>query len=151
MRRRNWQHQVSHRLRNGTVVVEDLRPKAMTRSARGTIANPGRNVKAKTGLNRVIRDTGWGALRAMLAYKAPRLTSVNPANTSRECAACGHVAAASRPSQAKFQCVACGHTDNADLNAARNIRRRGLAQLHGEGRSDLPTLMNRETDRKMAA
>ena len=151
MQRRNRQHQVSHRLRNGTVVVEDLQPKAMTRSARGTLENPGRNVKAKTGLNRVIRETGWGALRDMLAYKAPRLISVNPANTSRECAACGHVAAASRPSQAKFQCVACGHTDNADLNAARNIRRRGLAQLHGEGRSDLPTLMNRETDRKMAA
>ena len=151
MVRRNWQHQVSHRLRKGAVVVEDLQVKAMTRSARGTREKPGRNVKAKAGLNRVILNTGWGALRGMLAYKAPRLLSVHAANTSRECAACGHVAVASRPSRAKFQCVACGHTDHADLNAARNIRRRGLAQLHGEGRSDLPTPLNREMDRRLAA
>lgn len=36
-------------------------------------------------------------------------------------AACRHVAAESRKSQALFRCVACGHKDNADVNAARNI------------------------------
>ena len=123
----------------------------MTRSARGTRKNPGTNVQAKAGLNRAILETGWSSLRAMLAYKAPRLIAVDPRHTSQTCAACGHVDARSRPSQAHFHCVRCAHEDHADLNAARNIRRRGLAQLHGEERSGLPTPVTRETDRKLAA
>ena len=46
---------------------------------------------------------------------------INPANTSRICSACSHKACENRQSQAHFQCVACGHSENADLNAARNI------------------------------
>ena len=150
-RRRDWQHQVSRSLAGGTVVVEELRTRAMTASARGTVAAPGRNVRQKAGLNRQILATGWSGLRTMLAYKAPRLIAVDPAHTSRTCAACGHADAASRRSRASFECVACGHADHADLNAARNIRRRGLAQLHGEGRSHSATPATRETDRRLAA
>jgi len=147
-RRRDWQHHASRSLAGGTVVVEALRTRAMTASARGTAAAPGRNVRQKAGLNREILATGWSGLRTMLAYKAPRLVAVDPAHTSRTCAACGYADAASRRSQASFECVACGH---ADLNAARNIRRRGLAQLHGEGRSHSATPATRETDRRLAA
>ena len=150
-RRRNWQHQVSRSLAGGTVAVEALRTRAMTVSAKGTAEAPGRHVRQKAGLNRAILATGWGGLRTMLAYKAPRLVAVDPAHTSQTCAACGHADAASRRSQASFQCVACGHADHADLNAARNIRRRGLAQLHGEGRSHSATSATRETDRRLAA
>ncbi len=134
MARRDWHHQVSRRIAEGahTVAIEDLKVKAMTASARGTAKEPGSGVKQKAGLNRVVLDTGWAALRAMLDYKAARVIAVDPRHTSRTCAACGHVDAASRRSQAVFHCVACGHADNADANAARNIRRRGLAQLHGE-------------------
>ena len=128
-RRRNWQHHVSRSLARGTVVVEALRTRAMTASAKGTRAAPGRNVRQKAGLNRAILATGWSGLRAMLAYKAPRLITVDPRHTSQTCAVCGDVHAASRRTQASFECVACGHADHADLNAARNIRRRGLAQL----------------------
>ena len=149
--RHNWHHQVSRRLATGTVVLENLSTRSMTKSAKGTAEEPGTNVRAKTGLNRVILATGWGALEQMLAYKAPRIVKVSAKDTSRTCHACGHVDPASRQSQATFQCVACGHADHADANAARNIRRRGLALLHGEERSAKPTPLTRETDRRLAA
>ena len=41
---------------------EDLRTKTMTRSAKGTVENPGSNVRAKSGLNRAILAQGWGLL-----------------------------------------------------------------------------------------
>ncbi len=58
MSRRNWQHHVSRALAGGTVVIEDLNTKAMTRSAKGMVEHPGTNVKAKAGLNREILATG---------------------------------------------------------------------------------------------
>lgn len=54
----------------GLVCIEDLNTAGMTRSAKGTTHAPGRNVRAKAGLNREILKTGWGQLRAMLEYKA---------------------------------------------------------------------------------
>ncbi len=124
----------------------------MTASAKGTSEAPGRNVKtkAKAGLNRVILETGWGELRRMLEYKAGAVVAVNPAYTRQTCAACGVIDAASRKTQAEFSCVACGHADNADLNAAREIRRRGLALLHGEAAAASGP-MKREMDRRLAA
>jgi transposase len=100
----------------------------MTRSARGTIAQPGRGVRAKAGLNRGILASGWGLLLTRLEQKAPgRVEKVNPAYTSQTCNACQHIASESRKSQADFACVACGHQDNADVNAARNIADRSTA------------------------
>ena len=120
--RHNWHHHVSRTLANTahTIVVEDLRPQAMTRSAKGTADAPGTNVRAKAGLNRSILATGWGQLRAMLEYKAGELIAVPPAYTSQTCRECGSVDAASRKSQASFHCVHCGHEANADVNAALN-------------------------------
>ena len=149
--RHSWHHQVSHQLAAGTVVLENLSTRSMTKSAKGTAAEPGVNVRAKSGLNRAILATGWGSFEQMLAYKAPCLVKVPAKDTSRTCHACGHVDAASRRSQTTFRCVACGHADHADANAARNIRRRGLALLHGEERSAKPTPLTRETDRRLAA
>ena len=148
--RRNWQHHVSRSLAGGMVAVESLRTGAMTASAKGSREAPGRNVRQKAGLNREILETGWGALRQMLAYKAPLVLEVDPAFTSQTCAACGNADAASRKAR-RFHCVACGHAEHADVNAARNIRRRGLAQLHGEGRSHVATPECREMDRREAA
>lgn len=123
--------------------VEDLRVVNMTRSARGTVEMPGRNVRAKAGLNRAILNSGWGMFVARLEDKAPgRVEKVNPAFTSQRCSVCGHVAAESRKSQALFACVACGHTSNADLNAARNIAA-GHA-VKARGASVLVGAMNRE-------
>jgi len=94
----------------------------MTRSAKGTIEVPGRNVAAKAGLNRGISRSGWGLLVRRLEEKAPgRVEKINPAFTSQRCSACGQVDRKSRESQAVFQSTACGYACNVDVNAARNI------------------------------
>ena len=54
---------------HAVVVVEDLQVSTMSRSAKGTVEKPGRNVAAKSGLNKAILDQGWGMFRRMLAYK----------------------------------------------------------------------------------
>jgi putative transposase len=113
------------------IAHEDLRITNMTRSASGTAEQPGRNVAQKSGLNRGILDAGWGVFLTILAHKAEsagrELIAVNPANTSRTCARCGHVAKDNRVTQAEFACTACGHATHADVNAAINILRAGLA------------------------
>lgn len=107
--------------------------KPMSASAKGTKAQPGRNVGQKTGLNRSILDQGWGQLRRQLEYKQHWLggivIAVPPRNTSRSCPECGHVSADNRKTQAEFRCVVCGFSGNADLVAAQNIKRAGLARI----------------------
>jgi len=133
---------------HGLVVIEDLRVCNMTRSARGTVVAPGSNVAQKRGLNRAILAQGWGELAAMLDYKLAErgggLVKVPAAYTSQTCAECGAVDRRSRQTQAKFGCVACGHTDNADVNAARNILAAGLAVTARGAVSEEATAMNRE-------
>jgi putative transposase len=112
------------------VVVEALKVRSMSASAKGSVAAPGKRVRQKSGLNRAILDQGWGMFRAMLAYKLAdrggRLIEVPAAYTSQTCARCGVVDAGSRQDQAKFICAACGHEANADSNAAIVILKRGL-------------------------
>ena len=146
MRRRDWQHQVSRRLadRATTLVVEDLRVRDMTASAKGTAERPGTSMRQKAGLNRSILQTGWGDLRRMLEYKATTVVVVNPANTSRTCHACGHVSAASRPCRARFKCVSCGHAAHADVNAARNILALGTGATGRRGALALATPQTRQ-------
>ncbi|GEL16491.1 RNA-guided endonuclease InsQ/TnpB family protein [Pseudonocardia asaccharolytica] len=123
-RRRDFVEKASTELawRFDRIRIEDLRIKNMTRSARGTVERPGRNVAAKAALNRSILAGGWGLFLRRLQDKAPgRVEKINPAYTSQTCSACGHIARESRESQALFCCVACGHAEHADVNAAKNI------------------------------
>ena len=122
--RKDWVEKLSTDLarRFDVIRVEDLRVLDMTRSAKGTVAQPGRHVAAKAGLNREILASGWGILIKRLEHKAPgRVQKINPAYTSQRCSVCGHRAGENRKSQAVFACAACGYTANADVNAARNI------------------------------
>ena len=125
--RKHWAHETTTAIcrRFGGVVVEALQTRNMTRTARGTREAPGRNVRAKSGLNRAILGVGWHQLETMLSYKAARFEKVDPAYTSQTCAACKVVDKRSRESQAVFVCAACGHRDNADRNAAVVILNRG--------------------------
>jgi putative transposase len=99
---------------HGTVVLEKLRTKDMIRVGKG--------------LARRIADAGWGRFGVMLGYKlgwsGGSLVEVEPAYSSQECSACGHVAAENRVTQAEFRCVACGHHEHADLNAPKVLKRR---------------------------
>jgi len=127
-RRRDWTEKLSTDLarRFDLICVEDLDIRTMTRTARGTVERPGRNVQQKTQLNRGILASGWGRLVDRLEHKAPgRIQKIPAAFTSQRCSACGHVAAESRQSQTAFRCVACAWTGNADSNAARNIAAAG--------------------------
>jgi putative transposase len=123
-RRKDWAEKAGTDIarRFDTIRVEDLLIKNMTRSAKGSAGNPGRNVRQKSGLNREILRSGWGLLVRRLEEKAAsRVEKIKPACTSQRCSACGHVDAKSRESQARFVCTACGFACNADVNAARNI------------------------------
>jgi transposase len=143
--RKDWAEKVSTDLarRFDVICVEDLRVKSMTRSGRGTLGVPGRNVGQKSGLNREILRSGWGLLVRRLEDKAPgRVEKITPAFTSQCCSACGHIAAESRKSQALFACVACGYTCNADVNAARNIAAGYAVTARGGNRAAGP--VNRE-------
>ncbi|MEV4162889.1 RNA-guided endonuclease InsQ/TnpB family protein [Nonomuraea dietziae] len=147
-RRKDWVEKASTDLarRFDVIAVEDLKISNMTRSAKGSIAAPGRNVRQKAGLNRGILAAGWGRLVQRLEHKAPdRVRKINPRYTSQTCNACKHTAQGSRESQALFLCVACGHRDHADVNAAKNMRDTAAGHaVAARGRTGLPGRTNRE-------
>ena len=140
--RRDYLHKASTAIskNHALAVVEDLQVGNMSRSAAGTREQPGKNVRAKAGLNRSILDQGWGEFRRQLEYKmcwaGGRLLAVSPINTSRTCPQCGSVSGDNRKSQAEFACVECGFKENADLAAAINILNCGLKTLEGQDPAD---------------
>ena len=131
-RRRDFAHKTSTTLakNHGLVAVEALVIANMTKSAAGSVDQPGRNVRQKSGLNRAILDKGWGLTVSHLRYKCPQsgsvLVEVPAWNTSLDCPDCHHISKDNRPSRAVFLCARCGHSDHADRNAAINIRERGI-------------------------
>ena len=110
---------------HGVIYLEDLKIANMSKSAKGTKEAPGRNVKAKSGLNKSILDQGWFELKRQIQYKSDwlggKVVLVNARYTSQTCSECGYKDKENRETQAKFLCKECGHKDNADLNAAKNI------------------------------
>jgi len=86
-------------------------------------------IRARKPQRTVLHSWAFAQLSVFLGYKAVLagvpLIVVDPKNTSRECAECGHIDKRNRPNQSTFRCLACGHTDHADINAARVISGRG--------------------------
>jgi len=117
------------------IAHEALQVANMTRRPKPRPAGDGtyepNGAAAKSGLNKSIHDAGWGVFLDVLRAKAESagrvIVEVNPRHTSQRCASCGHVAAGNRASQAVFRCLSCGHEAHADVNAAQNILRAGLA------------------------
>lgn len=133
--RRDFLHKLSTTISQNhrVVVLEELKVKNMSRSSAGTLENPGKQVKAKGGLNRSILDQGWGEFKRQLIYKqlwrGGEVRFINPQHTSQRCSACGHTERNNRLTQEKFVCQDCGYTHNADINAAKNILAAGHAVI----------------------
>ena len=117
------------------IVHEALKIGNMTQRPRPRPAADGtwepNGAAAKAGLNKSILDAGWGVFLGVLRAKAESagriVVEIDPRHTSQRCSQCGHVAAGNRVTQAQFRCLVCGYESHADVNAARNILRAGLA------------------------
>ncbi|MEC5319854.1 transposase [Brenneria populi subsp. brevivirga] len=137
--RRDYLHKVTSEIskNHAMIVIEDLKVSNMSKSAKGTAEQHGRNVRAKSGFNRSILDQGWYEMRRQLEYKqlwrGGQVLAIPPAYTSQRCACCGHTAKENRLSQSRFECLECGYIENADINGARNILAAGHAVLACEG------------------
>ena len=129
--RRDFLHKASTIIskNHAMIVLEDLKVKNMSKSTKGDRENPGKNVKAKSGLNRSILDQGWAAFVQMLEYKQSWLggtvLKIDPKHTSQICPKCNHKDKDNRKTQERFKCVSCHYTNNADRVAALNILARG--------------------------
>src|SRR5262249_11873746 len=122
--RRDFLHKATTTIsqNHAMVCIEDLQVRNMSKSAAGKAEAPGRNVRAKAGLNKAILDQGWFEFRRQLDYKlawrGAHLIAVAPQNTSRTCPCCGQVSVDNRPTQERFACVVCGFEENADVVGA---------------------------------
>ena len=129
--RKDRLHWISNRIskNHAMIVLEDLKVSNMSKSAKGTQEEPGRNVKAKSGLNKSILDQGWSMFADMLEYKQAwrggEVIYVSPHHTSQTCPKCSHVSADNRLGQSEFECTECGYKNNADVVGAMNILARG--------------------------
>jgi transposase len=141
-RRREWVEQVTtHLVRDYDLIgLEDLKvgQRASRPRPRPDEVAPGsylpNGAAAKSGLNKRIREAGWGLFERRLVDKATRtapgeaalVVKVAPHNTSTTCTQCGYSSSSNRKNQAMFVCEVCGHAAHADTNAAINIRERAL-------------------------
>ena len=129
--RRDFRHKTSTTISqsHAIVCIEGLQVRNMSKSAAGSTEKRGKNVRAKSGLNKSILDQGWFEFRRQLDYKLAwnggSLVAVPPHNTSRTCPCCGHISADNRRTQAQFLCVECGFEENADVVGAINVLERG--------------------------
>lgn len=134
--RAEFHHQTSKRLvdRFSWFATEELQIRNMTRSAAGTVDEPGRNVAQKSGLNRNILDTAPAGFIAKLQYKAEEagaefvLYPARQAKASQTCPACGNVVKKAL-SQRIHLCEACGCMEDRDVAAARVLLRMSLGLM----------------------
>jgi putative transposase len=125
--------------------LEDLNLKGMTKRAKAkkdeVTGKWLRNGAAqKSGLNKAMANAGLGNFKIYLEQALRKLGKmlilVHAHHSSQECSACGYTDPANRPDQETFLCQRCGHADNADLNAAKVIRKRGIALILSAGTAD---------------
>ena len=155
MRVRNECHRITTALFHlyGLICVEDLKITNMTRSATGSLEDPGQNVEAKKGLNREILKQNWGLILRQLQYKAEwagrELVMVDPKYTSQTCHACGK---RTNPKASEtLRCPHCGHFADRDVNAARNILAAGNLAAESSTWASGPGVGSESRARRLAA
>lgn len=148
--RHNFCHQWSHQLATSEAAifaVEDLQLKNMTKAPKPKQNEQGQYIpngaKAKAGLNRELLSKGLGKTISLLEYKAKRrgkiVIKVPAHHSSQECAKCGHIHPDNRKTQSAFFCLSCGNQDNADVNAAKVIAKRGIQFLLSKPQAKIKT------------
>ncbi|MGW6742867.1 RNA-guided endonuclease InsQ/TnpB family protein [Streptomyces sp. NPDC055025] len=127
-RRATYLHTLTKQLATSfsTIAVEDLNVTGMTASARGTVKQPGKRVRQKSGLNRSILDASPAEIRRQLTYKTSwygsRLALCDRwFPSSKTCSACGWQNPRLTLADRVFTCGQCELVIDRDLNAARNI------------------------------
>lgn len=83
--------------------------------------------------NRKVKFLGLSRLKQEVEHIARKydiaVSTVQASYTSKMCPICGCIEDENRPNQETFECIECGHKDNADFNAAKNIRNRVLVTV----------------------
>jgi putative transposase len=152
--RKNYLHSISTYLVNNHAIIfiENLNIKNMSKSAKGTIEEKGKNVKQKSGLNLSILEQGWGIFGDMLKYKQEwrnqTFEKENAKFSSEECCLCHSKHKENRLSQSKFVCKSCDNKLNADQNASLNILYRGLLTI-GLTVNEAQSIINKKLGRKL--
>jgi putative transposase len=133
--RKNHRHQFTNTVtqNHGIVYGDDLNIKNMSQSAKGTMEKPGKNVRAKSGLNRSILAQGIAEVNRQLEYKAKWRGGIYipcpPRCGSQRCPCCKHISKDNRKTQSEFVCVECGFSGHADFVATLNKLEAGRAFL----------------------
>lgn len=132
--RQDFLHKVSTQIvRNHDVIaIEDLNVRGMTSSARGTIEQPGKQIRQKAGLNRSVLDASLGEFRRQLEYKAHRAGRTLAVidrwfPSSKTCSHCGHLLKKLSLGTRFWTCPTCRTRHDRDVNAAKNIIAAGRA------------------------
>lgn len=118
-RRKDFNHKLSRNLvdRYDILVFEDIKLSDLITNI--------------NNINRTYADVAIGQFRDFVFYKAENAGKIAikvPAfNTTKECSNCGNIVEKSL--QDRKHICECGYSDCRDINAAKNILRRGLASL----------------------
>ncbi len=153
----HWEVAKNLTLGSDAIVFEDLNIKGMKSRCKpkpnenGGYEHNGQS--KKRGLNRVISDAAWGELIKKVEVVAAKsgipVIKVNPRHTSQQCPNCHHISADNRKGE-KFVCTECAYHDDADVNGAVNIRKRGLEKL-GIDPIQLPSVRGKVTPMETTA
>jgi putative transposase len=142
--KRNRSHHISKQIADSVQLVgvfEDLKLNNMVRKAKakqdpetGQWLRNG--AAAKSGLNKAILNVNLGQIRDFCQYKlrsqGKLFLKINPYCTSQECHLCGFTHKDNRKTQAEFKCLSCDHSENADTQASKTIKKRGIEYIRTE-------------------
>lgn len=118
--RKDFLHKLSTSIinENQVIIVEELMIKNMIKNHK---------------LAKSISDASWGMFKNMLEYKSKfhgrEFISIPPHNTSKDCSCCGWRNEDLTLNIREWICEECGVIHDRDINAAMNIKQKGIKEL----------------------